>query len=191
MVASEIGSDTPSQRRAHRGMVIRRATLRWLAAILAFFALGDTAVLLACPMFGGDCLYGFLTLIAYPVILSGPLAHSLAHFARRQPNGWRRQAVISLAGGLSLFAWVTVCHVVAIRLLNGFDYGEVLFRPRLLAVTLSLSAVYYAALSIIAYAKAQDPYESRAEPGQSDTRTNAGTGDRADHANPSQSPRKT
>ena len=136
------------------GPVLHRSVQRRLLTFLAVFALIDGVTLLVCPSFGGDCLYGFFTLIAFPVVLSGPLGVLLPRFAMRYGKEWRARALISVTGAVLLLAVVTICHAGAIRLLNANDYGDVLVRPRLLIIELALSMIYYAVLTIIAYAKA-------------------------------------
>ena len=137
--------------KAGLGRVLDRTTGRWIWAFLVIFALIDGLILLLCPMFGGNCLYGFLTLIAYPVILSGLVGVLLPRFAMRSAKGWRARALISVLGAAVLLAVVTICHAAAIRLFNSFDYGGVLIRHRLLTIELALSMAYYTALSAIAY----------------------------------------
>jgi hypothetical protein len=134
------------------GPLLGRSARRWLLAILVIFALIDLVILLLCPMFGGNCLYGFLTLIVYPVILSGLLGVLLPRFAVRYAKGWRARALISALGAAVLLAGVTICHVAAIWLFNSFNYGGVLVRQRLLTIELVLSMAYYTVLTIIAYA---------------------------------------
>ncbi len=134
--------------------MLHRSVHRRLLAFLAVFALIDGATLLMCPRFGDDCLYGFFTLIAYPVILSGPLGMLLPHFAMRYGKDWRARSLISVTGAVLLLAVVTISHAAAIRLFNFHDYGGVLVRPRLLIIEVALSMIYYAVLNFIAYAKA-------------------------------------
>ncbi len=47
---------------------------------------------------------------------------------------------------------IVIGHVIAIGLLNFFDYGGTLVRPRLLQIGLGLAAIYYAGLVAIAVA---------------------------------------
>jgi len=126
----------------------------WLILALAACLAVDLAVLAVCPAFGGDCLYGFLTLIAFPVVLSGPLGVTMprlaARAARRSRAGWRAGLGFWVAGFAALMALILLGHVIAVRFLNGFDYGGVLVRPRLLQIGLGLAAVYYVALGAIA-----------------------------------------
>jgi len=135
--------------------VLPRSAWRRLFAVLALFIVADTAIGLVCPMFGGDCLYGFLTLIAFPVMLSGPLGMLLPRYARcHSPNRLARGAIF-VVGGVVLLAAVTACHVLAIRVFNELDYGGVLVRHRLLWVELGLSAAYYSVLGGISYANTE------------------------------------
>lgn len=136
------------------GRALDRSTRRWIWAFLVIFALIDGLILLLCPMFGGNCLYGFLTLIAYPVILSGLAGVLLPRLLMRSAKGWRTRALFSFIGAVVLLAVVTICHIAAIRLFNSFDYSGILIRYRLLNIELALSMIYYTALSIIAYASA-------------------------------------
>ncbi|HUS54883.1 MAG TPA: hypothetical protein VMY41_12900 [Thermohalobaculum sp.] len=137
--------------------LLHRSVIRQILQLLGTFVLIDGVILLVCPLYGGDCLYGFRTLIAFPVMLSGPAGVLLPRAALRYGRDRRSRALIWIAGGLLLLAVVTICHVVAIRLLNFADYGEVLVRHRLLAIGLGLATVYYAGLSAIAFAKAPAP----------------------------------
>jgi len=105
-------------------------------------------------MYGGDCLYGFFTLIAFPVMLSGPAGALLPRFALRYGVDWRSRALISVCGAVSLIAVVTFCHVAAIRFFNYHDYGEVMIRDRLLVIELAIALIYYVALSLISFANA-------------------------------------
>lgn len=114
----------------------------------------DGAILLICPRYGGDCLYGFFTLIAFPVMLSGPAGVLMPRFALRLGAHWRTRAMIWFSGRALVAAVVTICHAAAIRLFNFHDYGEVLVRHRLLVIELGLAMIYYCGLSIIAFARA-------------------------------------
>jgi hypothetical protein len=136
---------------AQGGVQLQRVLL-----FLALFAAVDATVWIICPRFGGDCLYGFFTLIAYPVILSGPVGLLVPHYALRRWTDWRGRLLISISGAVLLAAMIVLCHAAAIRLFNSFDYGEVFIRRRLLAVELALSMIYYTALSIISYTKHPD-----------------------------------
>lgn len=133
---------------------------RGLRVALAVCLAGDVAILVICPILGGDCLYGFLTLIALPVILSGPLGLVVprqAAWAAQQQWPWgvtgRGAELAVWLGGLAALAVVILIgHVIAIRILNVFDYGGIFVRPRLLQIGLGLAAVYYAGLGAIAVA---------------------------------------
>lgn len=121
---------------------------------------GDLAILVICPLIGGDCLYGFLSLIAFPVILSGPLglamprqaAWAAGHDWPLGITGLRAELAVWLAGFAALAGLILIGHVITIGILNYFDYGGMLVRPRLLQIGLGLAAVYYAGLGAIAVA---------------------------------------
>jgi hypothetical protein len=127
---------------------------RWLVILLAAFAIIDTAILFICPNYRGDCLYGFFTFIAFPVMLSGPVGLLTPRFALRHGRHWQSRTFIWISGGLLLIAAITICHAIAIRLLNFEAYGDILIRYRLLIVELCLALAYYTGLSIIAFVKA-------------------------------------
>ncbi|NIP75536.1 MAG: hypothetical protein GTN90_05920 [Xanthomonadales bacterium] len=147
----------------------------WPAVVLAGLVLLDFLVLIFCPLLGGDCLYGFFSLIVFPVILTGPVglavprnAARLAQMARALAEqrlggaagerlAWFAGTVygevaVWLAGALALALLITIAHVLAIFVFNAFDYGGALIRPRLLQVELGLAAIYYVGLGAIAYA---------------------------------------
>jgi hypothetical protein len=134
--------------------VLPRSLCHQLLRLFAALAIIDGAILMICPGYGGDCLYGFFALIAFPVMLSGPAGVLVPRFAMLYSKKWRARAVIWLAAGLLLVAIVAICHMAAIRLFNFYDYGEVLIRPRLLVIELGLAVIYYSGLSIIAFVRA-------------------------------------
>jgi hypothetical protein len=138
---------------AEKSPVLHPSGGRRLGQLLAAFAVIDGAILLICPMIGGDCLYGFFTLIAFPVMLSGPAGMLVPRLALRGRD-WRWTAAIWIGGGLLLLAIGAICHVAAVGRLNFHDYGGVLVRHRLLIIELGLAAVSYAGLGVIALVKA-------------------------------------
>jgi hypothetical protein len=107
----------------------------------------DLAVAGICPLHGGDCLYGLFSLVVAPVMVAGLLGTVLPRAARWA--GWSRagQVLACLAGAVLVAALVGSGHVAAVGFANALDYGGVLVKPRLLAVTLGLAAVYYLALA--------------------------------------------
>jgi hypothetical protein len=133
---------------------LRRSACRQILYLFLAFALIDGMIFLICPSYGGDCLYGFFTLIAFPVMLSGPAGTLMPRFAMRQYSDWGSRTLIWVIGGLLLLAIVTLCHVVAIRLFNFHDYGEAWIRQRLLGIEIILAMIYYVGLSIIVCIKA-------------------------------------
>jgi hypothetical protein len=154
MSRSKSKGDNSDDPNAGSKPVLHRSNSRQILQLLAAFAVIDGVILLICPMFGGDCLYGFFTLISFPVILSGPAGVLLPRYAVRFGKDWRSRTLIWTAGAILLLAVVTICHAVAIRLLNFADYGKVLIRPRLLGIELAIALIYYVGLSLIAFAKA-------------------------------------
>jgi hypothetical protein len=106
----------------------------------------DLTVAGVCPFFGGDCLYGFFTLIAGPVLVGGLMGALLPRAAR----GAGARLGVTVAGGLGLAGVVLAGHVAAVRMFNAADYGGVLVRPRLLAVGMGLALAYYLGLAVIA-----------------------------------------
>lgn len=133
---------------------------RGLAMALAACVASDLALIVLCPLFGGDCLYGFFTLIAFPVVLSGPLGLAVPRDASWAAGevwplgltGRRAELMVWLAGFAGLAVLIAAGHVLAIGVLNYFDYGGMLVRPRLLQIGLGLAAIYYAGLGAIAVA---------------------------------------
>jgi hypothetical protein len=156
MDKSKSPDQEPAGIRTALGSVLRRSVRKQLLIYLAACVLVDLAMLAICPRFGGDCLYGFFTLIAYPVMLSGVLAVLLPRVVLRYRRPWGVRLSI-LAGGLLLLGAVIVAsHAVAVGLLNAESYGGGLVRARLLSVELILAAIYYVPLSIIVLAKTDD-----------------------------------
>jgi hypothetical protein len=145
--------DIRADQKPARHPVLHDVTRRRILQLLAAFVAIDGVILLICPMYGGDCLYGFFTLIAFPVMLSGPAGVLLPRFALRHFANWRSRGLIWVGGGLMLLTLATICHAATIRFFNYPDYGDVLIRNRLLVIELALIIIYYTGLSIIAFVK--------------------------------------
>ncbi len=147
----------------------------WPAVVFAGLVVLDLVILVTCPLLGGDCLYGFFSLIVFPVILTGPVGlavpRNAARLARtagdvakqylgdaaggrlaRFAGTGHGEVAVWISGALALALVITITHVLAIFLFNAFDYGGALIRPRLLQVELGLAAIYYVGLGAIAYA---------------------------------------
>lgn len=139
--------------------VFQKSVRRQMLAYLVAFILVDLAVLAVCPAFGGDCLYGLFTLIAYPVMLSGVLGVLLPRIGLRYRKRWGARLTIIAMGALLLGLIVVAAHMVAVGVLNAPSYGGVLVRTRLLSVELALAMTYYVLLSVIVFAKADDGSE--------------------------------
>lgn len=151
--------EQPEGFRPALGSVFQRFVRRQMLTYLVAFILVDLAVLAVCPAFGGDCLYGLFTLIAYPVMLSGVLGVLLPRIGLRYGKRWGARLTIIAMGALLLGLIVVATHMVAVGVLNAQSYGGVLVRTRLLSVELALAMTYYVLLSVIVFAKADDGSE--------------------------------
>jgi hypothetical protein len=126
-----------------------RPLRRKAAAILVLFAGLDLAIAGICPFFGGDCFYGLFSLVVAPVMAAGLAGTLLSRALRASCPGLPARVAVLAAGALGAGLVVGAGHVVAVRYCNGPDYGGVLYKPRLLDVTLALAWSYYAALAAI------------------------------------------
>lgn len=134
---------------------VRQRLLRYLAACMLI----DLAVAALCPSLWGDCVYGFFTLIIYPVMLSGVLGVLLPRIGLRLCTRWGVRLSILAGGALLLGAIVVAAHAVAVGVLSAQYYGGVLVETRLLSVELALAMSYYVLLSVIVFANAEERRE--------------------------------
>ena len=139
--------------------VFQRSVRKQLLIYLVACMLVDLAVLAICPWLGGYCMYGFFTLVTYPVMFSGVLGVLLARMARRHCKRWGAILSIFATGAVVLGVIVVAAHTVAVGVLNAQSYGGVFVETRLLSVELTLAMIYYVPLSVIVYAKADVGHE--------------------------------
>jgi len=132
-----------------------RPLRRQAAAVLLLFAGIDLAVAGICPLVGGDCLYGLFSLIVAPVMAAGLAGTLFSRALRVSGLGPAARIAVLAAGALGAGLVVGAGHVVAVHVCNGLDYGGVLYKPRLLGVTLALAGSYYAALAAIGSIRAR------------------------------------
>lgn len=123
---------------------------RSLRLYLAVFLLLDLALMFGGSEIGIEMIYGFFSLILFPVMLCGVLGTLVPQLARAAQLGPVATS-LALPAGLAFGVLLLIAgHVLAIWGLNAAAYGGEALRPVLLNVTALLASIYYLALATIA-----------------------------------------